>query len=111
LTQRDLKLYAYLIATSVAEFDAKDSLSAPKSPGLGEQERIPCIPLTIIELRTAASFLRQAKTLVESVKDFFRGYDTGATARLGHIVLRISNERDYVERLISKAPNGSARNG
>jgi hypothetical protein len=30
------------------------------------------MPLTVPELRTTASFLRQAVTLVESVKDFSR---------------------------------------
>ena len=69
------------------------------------------MPLTIPELRTAASFLRQARGLVESVKDFFRGYDADATARLGDIATRLTDEREYVDRLITKAPNGSGRNG
>jgi len=69
------------------------------------------MPLTIPELRTAASFLRQTKTLVESVRDFFRGHDTDAAARLGDISLRLNDEREYVERLIAKAPNGGAKNG
>jgi hypothetical protein len=41
------------------------------------------MPLTIPEVKTAASFLRQARVLVESVKYFFRGYETDATGRLG----------------------------
>jgi hypothetical protein len=69
------------------------------------------MPLTIPELRTAASFLRQARTLVESVKDFFRGYDADATARLGDISTRLTDEREFVERLIGSASNGSGKNG
>ena len=69
------------------------------------------MPLTIPELRTAASFLRQARVLVENVKDFFRGYDADATAKLGDIATRLTDEREYVDRLITKAPNGSGRNG
>jgi hypothetical protein len=53
------------------------------------------MPLTIPELRTAASFLRQARVLVESMKDFFRGYDADTTARLGDIATRLNDEREY----------------
>jgi hypothetical protein len=34
-----------------------------------------------------------------------------AAARLGDISLRLNDEREYVERLIAKAPNGGAKNG
>ena len=69
------------------------------------------MPLTIIELRTAASFLRQAKTLVESVLDFFREQDAVRAAKLGEISKRLSDEGEHIERLIAKAPNGGAKNG
>ena len=67
--------------------------------------------LTIPELKVSASFLRQARTLVESVKDYFRGHDADATARLSDVSLRLNDEREYVERLIGQAPNGSGKNG
>jgi hypothetical protein len=57
------------------------------------------MPLTIPELRTAASFLRQARTLVESVKDFFSGHDPDCAARLSDIARRLEDEREYVERM------------
>jgi hypothetical protein len=85
----------------------------PQSPRFGERASFAgkdTMPLTILELRTAASLLRQARVLVESVKDFFRGYDADATARLGDIATRLNDEREYVEPLIGKAPNGSGRN-
>jgi hypothetical protein len=69
------------------------------------------MPLTIPELRTAASFLRQARVLVESVKDFFRGTDADAAARLSDIGQRLNDEREFVERLIGKASNGGASKG
>jgi len=69
------------------------------------------MPLTIIELRTAASFLRQAKTLVESALDYFRGEDPTRSAKLGEISKRLADEGEAIDRMISKAPNGSAKNG
>jgi hypothetical protein len=69
------------------------------------------MPLTIGELRAAASFLNQARVLVEGVKDMFMGRDTDAAALLGEIVTRLNDEKEYVDRLITKAPNGSSKNG
>ena len=54
------------------------------------------MPLTIPELRTAASFLRQARVLVESVKDFFRGHDADCAARLSDIARRLEDEKEFV---------------
>lgn len=62
--------------------------------------------ITVQELRVAASFLRQAKTLLESVRDLFLGQDAGAAARLGEIVRRAEDECAFVEGLIAK-PNGN----
>ncbi|MGA7325775.1 MAG: hypothetical protein WBX25_15130 [Rhodomicrobium sp.] len=64
------------------------------------------MPLTIQELKVAASFLRQAKALCEGVRDFFRGQDPDCAARLGEITNRIDGERGFIERLIEK--NGGA---
>lgn len=64
--------------------------------------------LTIGELRAAASFLNQARVLVEGVRDMFRSRDTDAAARLGDITARLNDEREYVERLITKPQNGGA---
>jgi hypothetical protein len=59
--------------------------------------------LSIQELKVAASFLRQAKTLCESVRDlFFGACEADASARLPEIATRIDGERDHVERLIAK---------
>jgi hypothetical protein len=67
------------------------------------------MPLTIGELRAAASFLNQARVLIEGVKDLFLGRDTDAAARLGDIRQRIDDEREYVERLITKPTNGGGQ--
>jgi hypothetical protein len=65
--------------------------------------------LTLQELKVAASFLRQAKTLCESVRDlFFGARDVDASARMTEIATRLEDEREYAERLIGKAPNGGA---
>jgi hypothetical protein len=77
----------------------------------GARERILRMPLTIPELRTAASFLRQAKTLVESALDYFRGEDPTRSAKLGEISRRLSDEGGAIDRLIAKAPSGGAKNG
>jgi hypothetical protein len=69
------------------------------------------MPLTLPELKVSASFLRQARVLVESVKDYFRGHDADATARIGDISARLMDASEYVERLIGNAPNGSGKNG
>jgi hypothetical protein len=61
------------------------------------------MPLTVPELRTAASFLRQARVLVESVKDFFRGTDADAAARLSDIAQRLNDEREFIERILPKS--------
>jgi hypothetical protein len=66
------------------------------------------MPLTIGELRAAASFLNQARVLVEGVKDMFMGRDTDSAARMGDIITRLNDEREYVERLITKPQNGGA---
>jgi hypothetical protein len=66
------------------------------------------MPLTIGELRAAASFLNQARVLVEGVKDMFLGRDADTAARLGEILLRLTDEKEYVERLITKPQNGGA---
>jgi hypothetical protein len=65
--------------------------------------------LTVQELKVAASFLRQAKTLCESVRDLFFGTrEADASARLDEIATRLDDEREFVERLIAKEPNGGA---
>lgn len=67
------------------------------------------MPLTIHELKTCLSFIKQARALCEGVRDFFMGHDPDCAARLGEITLRLRDEREYVERLITKAsPNGGA---
>jgi hypothetical protein len=64
--------------------------------------------LTVQELKVAASFLRQAKTLCESVRDLFFGVrKADASARLSEIATRLDDERDFVERLIGKADGGA----
>ena len=62
--------------------------------------------LTPQELRVAASFLRQAKTLCESVRDLFLGHDADASARLAEITKRLDDERGYVEHIIADVQNG-----
>jgi hypothetical protein len=69
------------------------------------------MPLTIHELKTCLSFIKQARALCEGVRDFFMGHDADCAARLGDITLRLKDERDYVERLIAKTPNRSGKNG
>jgi hypothetical protein len=69
------------------------------------------MPLTIPELKIAASFLKQAKVLVESALDYFRGEDPMRHARLGEISTRLTIEGEAIDKLISKLPNGSAKNG
>jgi hypothetical protein len=64
--------------------------------------------LTVQELKVAASFLRQAKTLCESVRDlFFGSREADASARLGEIATRLDDEREFVEHLIGKADGGA----
>jgi hypothetical protein len=70
------------------------------------------MPLSISEMRTAASFLSIARTFVDNVRDYFLGHDVDCVARLSEISRRLDDEGDYVARLIAKAsPNGSAKNG
>jgi hypothetical protein len=69
------------------------------------------MPLTIPELRTAASYLRQARVLVESALDYFRGEDPMRSARLGEISQRLTDEGEAIDRMIGKAPQGGAQNG
>ena len=64
------------------------------------------MPLTIPELRTAASYLRQARVLVESALDYFRGEDAMRSARLGDISQRLIDEGEAIDRMIGKAPQG-----
>jgi hypothetical protein len=66
------------------------------------------MPISIQDLKTAAGVLRRAKGLVETVRALFCGHDTDAAARLGDIVTRLDDEREYVERLITKPTNGGA---
>jgi hypothetical protein len=70
------------------------------------------MPLTLQELRVCASFLRQARALCESVRDYFLGHDADCAARMGEISRHLDHEGEYVNRLIAKAsPNGSGTNG
>lgn len=64
------------------------------------------MPLSLQELKVAASFLRQAKALCEGVRDFFRGQEPDATARLSDIVVRLDYERDFIDKLIMATPGG-----
>jgi hypothetical protein len=65
------------------------------------------MPPTLQELKVAASFLRQPKTLCESVRNlFFGARDVDASARLSEIATRFDREREGVERRIAKVPNG-----
>ena len=62
------------------------------------------MPISIQELKTAVNFLRSAKTLCESVRDLFLGTrEADASARLAEIAIRLNDERDYVEFLITKS--------
>jgi hypothetical protein len=64
------------------------------------------MPLSLQELKVAASFLRQARALCEGVRDFFRAEDADLAARVGEISNRLDNEADYVARLILARPGG-----
>jgi hypothetical protein len=64
------------------------------------------MPLSLQELKVAASFLRQARALCEGVRDFFRGEDPDLAARVGEIATRIDDEEDFVGRLILARPGG-----
>ncbi len=64
------------------------------------------MPLTLQELRVAASSLRQAGALCEGARDFFRGQDADVTARLSDILRRLDYELDFIERLIMATPGG-----
>jgi hypothetical protein len=67
------------------------------------------MPLAIPELRTAASFLRQTKILVECALDYFRGENAVRAARLGDISQRITDEREAVERRSPSFRTGAER--
>jgi hypothetical protein len=69
------------------------------------------MPLTIHELKTCASFIKQARALCEGVRDFFLGHDADCAARLGDITLCLKHEQEFIERLIANAPNRSGKNG
>jgi hypothetical protein len=70
------------------------------------------MPISLKDLKQAASVLRRANALCETVRDLFLGTDTDAAARLGDICQRIDDEHDYIGRLIVKAsPNGGGKNG
>jgi hypothetical protein len=66
------------------------------------------MPLTMHELRTCLSFIKQARALCEGVRDFFIGRDADCAARIGDITLRLKDEKEFIERLIAKSPNGGA---
>jgi hypothetical protein len=69
------------------------------------------MPLTIHELKTCLSFIKQARALCEGVRDFFLGHDADCAARLGDITLCLKHEGEYVQRLLTKAsPNGGEKN-
>ncbi len=63
--------------------------------------------LTVTELRASLSFLRQAKSLCESVRDLLHARDVEAAARLSEVVTRIDYEREFLERLNASAGNGA----
>lgn len=63
--------------------------------------------LTIPELNTAKSLLRQARALVAGVQSlFFNVGDAAAAARLKDIDGRLEDEVRAIERLIAAAPQG-----
>jgi hypothetical protein len=64
------------------------------------------MPLSLQELKVAASFLRQARALFEGVRDFFLGHHADASTRIAEIATRLNDEREYVDRLIAKVPDG-----
>jgi hypothetical protein len=66
------------------------------------------MPLSLQELKIAASFLRQARALCEGVRDFFRGHDADAAARLGEIATRLDDETAKVEQVIAGRLEGGA---
>jgi hypothetical protein len=59
--------------------------------------------LKLPELRAACSFLRQARLLVNGVGALFFNVDKDAAARMRDIELRLSDEVEFVDRLISQA--------
>lgn len=64
--------------------------------------------LTLPELDTARSFLRQARMLVAGVRSlFFNIGDASTAARLNDIDGRLADEITAIEKLIT-APKGSA---
>ena len=61
------------------------------------------MPLSLQELKLAANLLRSAKTLTENVRElFFGAREVDASARLSEIVIRLEDEREFVERLAAK---------
>jgi hypothetical protein len=66
------------------------------------------MPISLQDLKQASGVLRRAKALCESVRDLFLGNDTDAAARMGEICQRIDDEKEFVERLVAKAPDGGA---
>ena len=60
------------------------------------------MPLSIQELKVAASFLRQAKALCEGVRDFFLGHEADSAAQLSEIATPPDNEREHIDHLIAK---------
>jgi hypothetical protein len=59
--------------------------------------------LKLPELRAAGSFLRQARLLVNGVGSLFFSADKDAAARMRDIELRLSDEVEFVDRLITQA--------
>jgi hypothetical protein len=60
--------------------------------------------LKLPELRAAGSFLRQARLLVSGVGSlFFNAGEKATAARLNDIDIRLGDEVDHVDRLISQA--------
>jgi hypothetical protein len=85
---------------------------APKSTISANGQALPgriVMLLSAEELGGAANLLRQSRELVESVRILFRRQDAGCAVRLGDIMARLSDEREYVERLIAKPTNGSGK--
>jgi hypothetical protein len=59
--------------------------------------------LKLPELRAASSFLRQARLLINGVGSLFFNVDKDAAARMRDIEMRLSDEVEFVDRLISAA--------
>ncbi len=64
--------------------------------------------LTLQELKASRSFITQAHILVSAVRALFFGAgESDTAARMNDIATRLDNERDFIERLIATAPDGT----